>query len=78
MAHKSPGQHSISNQFTVALSHYGPLSGRSPWEIPWSKIVREDSFHTLDGVCTGYGENGACQGRLDGEGMSTAVTEELP
>ena len=35
----------------------------SPWEVPWGEVVGKESFQTLDGLFTGYGDNGPSQVR---------------
>jgi peptidyl-prolyl cis-trans isomerase A (cyclophilin A) len=78
LAYAGSGPQSRSNQLIVALEANGPLSGGSPWEVPWGELVGEHSFHTLSQIYTGYGEKGPPQGRLGREGFTKEAEEEWP
>ena len=78
MAYAGAGKNSRSQQFIMALGDNERLGGGSPWEVPWGEVVGIDSYHTMDAIYTGYGENGPKQGRLMKEGASIAIRNEFP
>jgi peptidyl-prolyl cis-trans isomerase A (cyclophilin A) len=78
LAYAGAGPNSRGNQFIVGLQANGPLSGGSPWEVPWGELVGAHSFESLDKVYTGYGEKGPTQGRLGREGVTDGMREEFP
>eukprot|EP00579_Thalassiosira_antarctica_P004845 CAMPEP_0201887768 /NCGR_PEP_ID=MMETSP0902-20130614/25816_1 /ASSEMBLY_ACC=CAM_ASM_000551 /TAXON_ID=420261 /ORGANISM="Thalassiosira antarctica, Strain CCMP982" /LENGTH=261 /DNA_ID=CAMNT_0048417799 /DNA_START=227 /DNA_END=1012 /DNA_ORIENTATION=- len=78
LAYAGGGKNSRSNQLIVALNDNDRLGGGSPWEVPWGEVVGEESFQTLDGIYTGYGDNGPSQGRLRKEGSSEGVEKDFP
>ena len=78
LAYAGGGKDTRGNQLIVALKDNERLGGGSPWEVPWGEVVGEESYRTLDGIYTGYGEDGPSQGRLSREGSSEGVGRDFP
>lgn len=78
LAYAGGGKNTRSNQLIVALEDNEGLGGGSPWEVPWGEVVGDESYRTLDGIYTGYGDDGPEQGRLSREGSSEAIRRDFP
>lgn len=78
LAYAGSGENSRDKQLIMALEPNGPLSGGSPWEVPWGELVHPESFETLGKIYTGYGENGPPQGQLGTNGMTAEMRQKWP